>query len=69
MTSPAIKLARECGAGLVWGWWAMSEEELDRFYAKVQAQALRDAAAWFDEHETDSAAHLRRMADEKEKKA
>ena len=51
MTSPAIKLAKECGIRI----HKHSDDEchmistnlLTRFYAKAQAQALRDAAKKF----------------------
>lgn len=76
MTSPAIKLARECGIRI----HKHSDDEchmistnlLTRFYTKAQAQALRDAAdEVHDDYgcDVDSAATLRRMADELERKA
>lgn len=81
MTSPAVQLAMECGA--VENPWAFSGEifkctlvskQLERFYARAQAQALLDAAHWFDMHwgtSNDWTAHevdteLRRMAEELE---
>lgn len=80
MTSPAIKLARECGiyGGKVQniegeeGYWVndVSEKTMERFYAKAQAQALRDAAAWFERNGWDDVQReLRRMAEELERGA
>ena len=69
VTSPAIKLARECGIRI----HKHSDDEchmistnlLTRFYTKAQAQALRDAGdevagGW-------PADHLRHMAEERER--
>lgn len=75
MTSPAIRLARECGiynpsgdpSKVFYGY----AEELETFYAKAQAQALRDAAeffAFFDATKRGGIiAELRRMAEELER--
>ena len=78
MTSPAIQLARGCGA-LVGVKHAtdcdgemiiFAPEELTRFYALAQAQALRDAAEISDQQDRVGATGdcLRRMAEELEKK-
>lgn len=68
MTSPAIQLARECGAtGELVGEmpeWDFLEVQLETFYAKAQAQALRDAAKDLDGLEAD---YLNALADELEK--
>lgn len=48
MTSPAIKLAKECGGMVVPSGTLFLPEELERFYALAQAHALRDAAEKFD---------------------
>ena len=78
MTSPAIKLAKECGAmqGLDRQGHVLifDEAEVDRFYALAQAQSLRDAAErMIKDYNTvecgDSLRFLRRMAEELEKKA
>lgn len=78
MTSPAIKLAKELcmclsAGGEIIAPASVSESllirQLETFYAKSQAQALRDAAEKLDEqiHDvTDSVEWLRRMADELE---
>lgn len=62
MTSPAIRLARECEL-----LYERDREPLETFYAKAQAQALRDAALGCDYGR--DADYLRRMADELERKA
>lgn len=78
MTSPAIKLAKElCICAVVDGRIvpAIPSEglfirQLEIFYTKAQAQALRDAAdAVHDDYgcDVDSAAKLRRMAEERER--
>lgn len=74
MTSPAIKLARECDAKQEFDF--VGDAPLMAFcellVAKAQAQALRDAAdEVHDDYgcDVDSAATLRRMADELERKA
>lgn len=42
-------------------------DRIDATYrANVRAQVLREAASWFDRYDTDSAAQLRRMAEEGE---
>ena len=77
MTSPAIKLARECGwfklvaefpAHTV-NYVPVTDDQLETFYAKAQAAALRDAADLVHDDygcDVDSAATLRRMAEELE---
>lgn len=73
VTSPAIKLARElCICAVVDGCIVPARpseglfiRQLERFYTKAQAQALRDAAdevagGW-------PADHLRHMAEERER--
>ena len=73
MTSPVIKLARElCICAVVDGCIVPARpseglfiRQLERFYTKAQAQALRDAAdevagGW-------PADHLRHMAEERER--
>lgn len=66
-TSPAIKLARECGlpSADIEALQEHQPEFLKTFYAKAQAAALRDAAdevagGW-------PADHLRHMAEERER--
>ncbi len=44
MTSPAIKLARECGRPVGSFTHEVMNEFLETFYRRAQAQALRDAA-------------------------
>lgn len=71
MTSPAIKLAKECGlpAADIESLQEHQPEFLASFYTKAQAQALRDAADLVHDDygcDVDSAATLRRMADELE---
>ena len=67
MTSPAIKLAKECGlpAADIESLQEHQPEFLASFYTKAQAQALRDAAdevagGW-------PADHLRHMAEKRER--
>lgn len=79
MTSPTIQLMNSCRdlvkvPAFKNDFWTVTQEELERFYVKAQAQALRDAAEWFDDGYDYSAANttarnLRRMADELERKA
>lgn len=83
MTSTAIKLARElCICAVVDGRIvpAMPSEglfirQLETFYAKAQAQALENAAEWFDERGDEDwfsggvRDELRRMAEELERGA
>ena len=71
MTSPAIKLAKECGlpAADIESLQEHQPEFLASFYTKAQAQALRDAADLVHDDygcDVDSAATLRRRADELE---
>lgn len=69
MTSPAIALAKECGFDPL---GPQHEAMVERFYARAQAQALRDAAELiYDDYgcDVDSAAKLRRRAYELESKA
>ena len=67
--TPAIKLARECGIAVSTIYGGCDNARLERFYAKAQAQALRDAA---DKFMADKryffALLLNRMADELERK-
>lgn len=78
VTSPAIKLARElCICAVVDGCIVPARpseglfiRQLERFYTKAQAQALRDAAdAVYDDYgmDVDSATKLRHMAEERER--
>lgn len=65
MTSPAIQLAIECGILFI-----SEPDGIERFYARAQAQALLDAADLIHDDygmDRDSAATLRRMAEELEK--
>lgn len=75
MTSPAIRLARECGwfklvaefpAHTV-NYVPVTDDQLERFYARAQAQALRGAADRFDAQQFMYSDHLRRMAEELER--
>ena len=76
MTSPAIKLARECGwfklvaefpAHTV-NYVPVTDDQLETFYTKAQAQALRDAASKPGDYGLYSAnALLIRMAEERER--
>lgn len=73
MTSPAIQLARECGydRNAPTTRLAFQGFSIKDFYARAQAQALRDAAEKVDYGygmELDMSALLRRMADELERK-
>lgn len=68
MTSPAIQLARECGGHGGSVTMVFDIQELETFYARAQAQALREAA--YDMPITTQPRYwLHCMADEKEKKA
>ena len=71
MTSPAIKLAKECGlpAADIESLQEHQPEFLASFYTKAQAQALRDAAEISDQQDRVGATgdYLRRMADELER--
>ena len=74
MTSPAIKLAKECGlpAADIESLQEHQPEFLASFYTKAQAQALRNAAEWFgEEYGYELVSHtdvdLRRMAEELER--
>lgn len=73
MTSPAIKLANVVFAdpakvpAFQNDFWTITAEELTRFHARAQAQALRDAAERFEGTDPDTAYRLRRMADELER--
>lgn len=72
----ALELAKECGirdnihddAAMDY----ISNARIETFYAKAQAQALRDAAVWFAPTGLYNAGrvkeHLRRLADALEKK-
>jgi hypothetical protein len=66
MTSPALELAKKCGAALVWGWWAMSEEEIQKLVRLAQVQVLRGAANEFS-FLSNPHLHLHAMADALEK--
>lgn len=74
MTSPAIQLMNSC-CDLVKvpafknDFWTVTQEELERFYVKAQAQALRDAAEAIYKGMPPKKARemLRHMADELEK--
>lgn len=44
------------------------DSALKKYVAKEQVEMLREKAEWFDEHDSDAAEHLRRMADELEAK-
>ena len=68
MTSPAIKLARECEATVVDLGALFTNAQLERFYALAQAQALRDAAYGYHK-ECDCTDYLLRMAEELERGA
>ena len=80
MKPEILKLALECGSDDCIpnepdrdGNFYMHYIELERFYHRAQAQALREAAEWFDDGYEHSAANttarnLRRMAAELESK-
>ena len=77
MTSPAIKLARECGFTIAEAIYpyevkpVASTRQLETFYRLAQAQALRDAADLVHDDygcDVDSAATLRRIADKLEER-
>ena len=68
--TPALKLAKECGAsdftncgGESQVTYMLHTKQLETFYRRAQAQALREAAENFCGATAD---HLRRMADELE---
>lgn len=79
MTSPAIRLARECGAadftncgGESQVTYLLHTKQLETFYALAQAQALRDAADKMKSFEALGMQFpnwLRDMADDLERKA
>lgn len=53
MTSPTIQLMNSCRdlvkvPAFKNDFWTVTQEELERFYVKAQAQALRDAAKKFN---------------------
>lgn len=65
--TPAIQLAKECGASTGEYRDVFTRAQLETFYARAQAQALREAAdAVQDDYgsDADSAAKIRRMADD-----
>lgn len=68
MTSPAIKLAKECGlpAADIESLQEHQPEFLASFYTKAQAQALRNAADDYHK-DCDCTDYLRRMAEELER--